>query len=194
MKVQKRNTKRRILTKRICSPEFIKEGDKVKFLLSYVDDQAYRRSLPTSKDLFAYAAGDNTEGQLPEGLDRLYDHSFIIHVDEHEKAIGLDVIPSRSYRGVVPVKGADIQTVRLEYLLGGSVCLVAHKPYKVRANVITNLIEMVDKLIASGKPITLTTKLPGIGKIQIVEADAIEIKLASGRNNSQQMYDLPLDD
>lgn len=194
MKVQKRNTSRRILTRKICSPEFKREGDKVKFLLSYVDDQAYRRSFTTSKDLFAYAAGQNEEGQLPDGLDRLYDHQFVIHVDDSDKAIGIDVIPARNYRGVVPVNNADVQTVRLEYLLGGSVCVVAHKPYKVKASLITKLIETIDKLITDDKDITLTTKLPGLGRVQVVEADAIEIKLSSGRSNSNPMYDLPTDD
>jgi len=194
MKVQKRNTSRRILTRKICSPEFKREGDKVKFLLSYVDDQAYRRSLSTSKDLFAYAAGQNEEGQLPDGLDRLYDHQFVIHVDDSDKAIGIDVIPARNYRGVIPVKNADVQTVRLEYLLGGAVCIVAHKPYRAKASVISNLIEAIDKIIASGKALTLTTKLPGIGRVQSVEADAVEIKLSSGRSNSNPMYDLPIGD
>lgn len=194
MKVLKRNTKKRILTKRICSPEFKREGEKVKFLLSYVDDQAYKRSLPTSKDLFAFAAGENEEGQLPDGLDRLYDHQFVIHTDENDKAIGLDIIPARNYRGVVPVKASEFTTVRLEYQLGGAVCVVAHKPYKAKASMIVSLIEMVDKLISTGKPITLTTKLPGLGKIQVVEADALEIKLSSGRGNAQAMYDLPTDD
>lgn len=194
MKVQKRNTSRRILTRKICSPEFKREGDKVKFLLSYVDDQAYRRSLTTSKDLFAYAAGQNEEGQLPDGLDRLYDHQFVIHVDDSNKAIGIDIIPARNYRGVTPVINADVQTVRLEYLLGGSVCVVAHKPYKAKVSLITKLIETIDKLITDDKDITLTTKLPGLGRVQVVEADAVEIKLSSGRTNSNPMYDLPIND
>ena len=194
MKVQKRPTKRRILTKRILSPEYERQGDKIRFLLSYVDEQAFRRSLPTSKELFSYAAGENEEGQLPDGLDRLYDHQFVIHVDNQDKAVGLDIIPARTFKGVVPVKGADIQTVRLEYLLGGVVCVVAHKPYKVRPSVITDLLKEMDKLIAAGKPITLTTKLPGIGKIQVVESDAVEIKLSTGRRAGQPMYDLPVDD
>lgn len=194
MKVNKRPTVRRILTKRICSPEFKREGDKVRFLLSYVDDQAYRRTLTTSKELFAYAAGENEEGQLPDGLDRLYDHQFVIHADTNNKAIGLDIIPAKSFRGVVPVQGADIQTVRLEYLLGGAVCVVAHKPYKVRPATIIDLLAQMDKLISGGKAITLSTKLPGIGKIQAVEADAVEIKMSAGRRAGQPMYDLPTDD
>ena len=194
MKLQKRNTARRILTKRICSPEFKREGDKINFLLSYVDDQSFCRSLTTSKELFAYAAGENEEGQLPDGLDRLYDHQFVIHVDAAEKAIGLDIIPAKLFRGVVPVKGADLTTVRVEYLLGGSVAVVAHKPYKTRSSVIVELLTELDKLITSGKAITLTTKLPGIGKIQTIEADAIEIKLTNGRKESKPMYDLPTGD
>lgn len=194
MKVQKRNTKRRIITNRIGSPEFKREGDKVRFLLSYVDDQAFCRTLTTTKELFAYAAGTNEEGQLPEGLDRLLYHQFIIHVDDQDKAIGIDVIPSKSYRGVVPVKGADINTVRLEYLLGGAVCVVAHKPYKVRPSIIVSLLAQLDKQIAAGKAITLSTKLPGIGKIHSVESDAIEVKLSSGRGSGQPMYDLPIDE
>jgi hypothetical protein len=194
MKVQKRNTKRRIITNRIGSPEFKREGDKVRFLLSYVDDQAFCRTLTTTKELFAYAAGTNEEGQLPEGLDRLLYHQFIIHVDDQDKAIGIDVIPSKSYRGVVPVKGADINTVRLEYLLGGAVCVVAHKPYKVRPSIIISLLAQLDKQIAAGKAITLSTKLPGIGKIHSVDSDAIEVKLSSGRGSGQPMYDLPIDE
>jgi hypothetical protein len=193
MKVQKRNTKRRILTKRIGSPEFKREGDKVRFLLSYVDDQAFCRTLTTTKELFAYAAGENEEGQLPDGLDRLHDHQFIIHVDEHDKAIGIDIIPSKTYRGVVPVKGAEINTVRIEYLLGGAVCVVARKPYKTRTSAITDLLAHLDKQIYSGKAITLSTKLPG-AKIQAVEADAVELKLSSGRGAGQPMYDLPVDE
>lgn len=194
MKLQKRNTKRRIVTNRIGSPHFTREGDKPRFLLSYVDDQAFYRTLTTTKELFAYAAGRNEEGQLPEGLDRLLYHQFVIHVDDQDKAIGIDVIPAKSYRGVVPVKGAEINTVRLEYLLGGAVCVVAHRPYKVRPSVIINLLAQLDKQISSGKAITLSTKLPGIGKIQSVEADALEVKLSSGRGSGQPMYDLPIDE
>ncbi len=194
MKVLKRNTKRRVLTRRICSPEFKREGDRIRFLLSYVDDQAYRRTLQTSKELFAFAAGDNEEGQLPDGLDRLYDHQFVIHVDDADKAIGLDIIPARNWRGVVPVKGADIDTVRLEYQLGGAVCVVTHKPYKVRPAVIIKLLETMDKMIAAGKAITLTTKLPGIGKVQVVEGDAVEIKLSAGGRTAQPVYELPTGD
>lgn len=194
MKLLKRPTAKRILTKKICSPEYTREGEKVKFLLSYVDEQDYRRTMSTSKDLFAFAAGENEEGQLPDGLDRLLDHQFVIHADENDKAIGLDIIPARLWRGVVPVKGAEVSTVRLEYLLGGMVCVVAHKPYKVRAADIIKLIAAIDKLIITGKPVTLTTKLPGIGKVQVVESDAIEIKLSAGQGSTKPMYDLPLDD
>lgn len=194
MKVQKRNTARRITTARIGSPEYSRENEKVKFLLSYVDDQAFCRTLSTSKDIFAYAAGDNEEGQLPDGLDRKLDHQFVLHTDVDDKLIGIDIIPAKSWRGVIPVKGADIQTVRLEYLLGGAICVVAHKPYKVRPSAIIELLAKMDQLISTGKAITLTTKLPGIGKFQSVEADAVEIKLSAGRRAGQPMYDLPLDD
>lgn len=196
MKLKPRQTARRILTKRIVSPTYdTQPGGKVRFLIGYVDEQAFERALPTSKELFALAAGDNEEGQLPDGMDRLTDHQFVLHVDSKDKVVGMDVIPARVYRGgVVPVNSANVQNVRLEWQLGGAVCRVTQKPHKVKASTLLEVIAAVDELVKAGKDITLSTTLKGLGRVQVVESEAIEIRLTSGgRSSGKQLYNLPID-
>lgn len=197
MKIAKRNTAKRIPSVRIESPETRKnrETGKKELLLSYIDERSNLQSLPTTKELFLYAAGDNSEGQLPDGLDRLSHHRFIIHVDADGVAIGLDIIPARVYRSrVIPVSQKDITTVRLEWELDGAVCRVTQRPPNTKADRIEPIIRAIDALVASGKSITTSTKLNGLGKIVVADADAIEVKLSAVKTTGGSVYDIDAED
>jgi hypothetical protein len=187
MKLKKRNTHRRVLAWRITSPETRPNPTtgKKQLLLSFVDEQGNHNHMPVTKELFLYAAGENEEGQLPDGLDRLQNHKFIIHKDINNQAIGIDIIPSRVYRSqVIPASQRDVTTVRFEWLLNGAVCRVTQRPPNTKAERIIEVIRELDALITAGKDINGSTKIGNIGKVTLVEDDAIEVKLANRKTTA----------
>jgi len=124
MKVKPRDTVSRVAAKRITAPETrIDTNTRKKIvLLSYLDARSNQQHDPTTKELFLYAAGNNAEGEMPDGLDRLADHQFTIHRNAAGKAIGLDVVPARLYRsGVIPSSMVDVKTLKVQYDLDGAV-------------------------------------------------------------------------
>lgn len=183
MKLKKRNTARRVTAESITSPETDPGENGVRIpLLSYIDARGNQEKLRTSKDLFLFAAGDNSEGQLPEGLDRLRDHTYIIHVDADDKAIGLDIIPSRVYRAqVIPASQLNVKNVRVEWMLDGAVCRVTSRPPGIKSDRLTALVNALNKLVSDGKKIDSSTRLEGIGRVVLVEGDAVEVKLNSAK-------------
>ena len=193
MKIKKRNTHKRVTSSRITSPETRKntKTGEPDLLLSYVDARFNHCNHVTTKDLFLYSAGNNDEGDLPDGLDRLQHHKFVIHLDSNDVAIGLDVIPSRIYRsGVIPASQKDIETVKLTWLLGGAVCRVIQRPAGVSATQLIGLIAELDKLATAGSVITETTTLGNHGKVVTAGNGVIEVKLRSAkRAGSAPVYE-----
>ncbi len=198
MKIAPRKTKTRLQSRRITSPEFRvnQETGKKELLLSFADERSNHQHKVTNKDLFLYAAGTNEEGELPDGLDRLTDHRFVVHVDENDKAIGLDIIPARLYRSkVIPVSQVDIKTVKIQWELNGAVCRVIQRPAGVRPDVLASVILELDKLATAGKEIQPRTKLGNIARISAIESeDTIEIKMNATRGQGNPVYALPEED
>ena len=197
MKLKPRKTHRRIVTGRITSPESRKNAEtgKRELLLSYVDDRSNHQHLVTTKDIFLYAAGDNEEGQLPDGLDRLMNHKFVLHLDTNEAVVGLDVIPARTYRSkVIPVSQIGVTTVRFEWMLDGAVCRVTSRPPSTSWEKLIAVIKELDALIAKGTAITASTKLGSLGRVTSVDGDAIEFKMSTGKTGGQPVFDVPTDD
>lgn len=197
MKIKKRNTHSRVTSSRITSPETRKNpatGDP-DLLISYADARFNHCHNVTTKDIFLYAAGNNDEGDIPDGLDRLSHHKFIIHLDEKNVAIGLDVIPSRVYRsGVIPASQKDVDTVKLVWLLGGAVCRVIQRPAGVTASQLIALIAEFDKLASSGTVISETTRIGELGKVVTAGNGMVEVKLRnSKRSGSAPVYESPAD-
>lgn len=185
MKVQPRATATRVIAKRITAP-VVKpsENDSTKkiLLLSYLDNQSRQQHDPTTKELFLYAAGNNEEGELPDGLDRLADHQFIVHKNDKGRAIGLDVIPARLYRsGVIPVSQIDVKTMKVRYDLGGAVARVIQRPFNTRAEQSQLVIMELDKLISAGKAIHSSMKLGNIGTVVNTTDDTVEVRLKASR-------------
>jgi hypothetical protein len=184
MKVNPRNTATRVLAKRITAPETQTDhetGKKI-LLLSYVDQHSNHRHDRTSREIFLYAAGNNEEGEMPDGLDRLSDHQFVIHKDEKGKAIGIDVIPARLYRsGVVPVSQEGVKTLIVQYDLDGAVCRVIQRPFNTRAEQSMRVINELDKLIKAGKSVHTAMKLGNVGTVVNTTDNTVEVRLRSGQ-------------
>lgn len=193
MKIKKRNTHSRVTSSRITSPETRKNAEtgEPDLLLSYADARFNHCHNVTTKDIFLYAAGNNDEGDLPDGLDRLSHHKFVIHLDANDVAVGLDVIPSRIYRsGVIPASQKDVDTVKIAWLLGGAVCRVIQRPAGVSATQLIALIAEFDKLATAGSVISETTNIGGLGKVVSAGSGLVEVKLRSNkRAGSAPVYD-----
>lgn len=193
MKIKKRNTHKRVTSSRITSPETRKnpETGETDLLLSYVDERFNHRHHVTTKELFLFAAGTNDEGDLPDGLDRLSNHKFIIHLDQNSVVCGLDVIPARVYRsGVIPASQKDVTTVKLTWLLGGAVCRVIQRPAGVTAAQLTTLVVEFDKLSTSGVAIVEAMSIGGLGKVVSAGGGIVEVNLRSAkRAGSAPVYD-----
>jgi hypothetical protein len=193
MKIKKRNTHRRVTSSRITSPETRKNQatGEPELLLSYADERFNHCHNLTTPEIFLYAAGNNDEGDLPDGLDRLSHHKFIIHLDENDVAIGLDVIPSRVYRaGVIPASQQDVDTVKLIWLLGGAVCRVTQRPAGTTSTELIALVTALDKLAQAGTVITETTQIPNMGKVVSASGGLLEVKLKNKkRAGSAPIYD-----
>lgn len=196
-----RDTAKRVIAKRITAPETQTDPKTQKKipLLSFIDPASYQRHIPTTKDIFLYAAGSSStaEGEIPDGLDRLLHHEFIVHVNANEKAIGLDVIPSRLYRsGVKPVSQKDVKTLVVTYLLNGAVARVTQRPFNTRFEQSAAVIRALDDLIRAGKPITTTTRLGSLGHVVSVQDNAVEVRLRpeEPKSNRENADDLDDDD
>jgi hypothetical protein len=193
MRIKKRNTHKRVTSSRITSPQTRKntETGEPELLLSYVDARFNHCSNVTTKDVFLYAAGNNDEGDLPDGLDRLQHHKFIIHLDANDVAVGLDVIPARIYRsGVIPASQKDIETVKLVWLLGGAVCRVIQRPAGVSSTQLIALVAEFDKLSQAGVVISETTKIGELGKVVVAGNGLVEVKLRnSKRSGTAPVYE-----
>ena len=189
MKVKPRATHERVAAKRITAPEtrLDKKTNKNIVLLSYIDAGSYQRHCPTTKELFLYSAGTNEVGEIPDGLDRLLHHQYIIHKDSRGKAIGLDIIPNRLYRsGVVPRSQSEVNTLIIQFDLDGAVARVTQRPFNIRFEHSSAIIRELDKLIASGKTITTSVRLGNLGRVVNTTDNSVEIKInasAAGRNN-----------
>jgi hypothetical protein len=197
MKIAPRNTAKRSIAVRITAPETKVDpatGKKIP-LLSYIDAGSYQQHKPTTKDLFLYAAGTNEEGEVPDGLDRLSHHKYVVHTDKDGKAIGLDVIPSRLYRsGVMPVKQEGVKTLIVQFLVNGAVARVTQRPFNVRFEQSHAVIQELDKLISAGKQITASMKLGEVGRVVSAAADAVEVKLNASRRRIQGEANTDTDD
>lgn len=193
MKIKKRNTHRRVTSSRITSPETRKNAEtgEPDLLLSYADERFNHCHNVTTKGIFLYAAGNNDEGDLPDGLDRLSNHKFVIHLDANDVAIGLDVIPSRVYRsGVIPASQKDVDTVKVVWLIDGAVCRVIQRPAGVSATQLIALIAEFDKLATAGSVISETTNIGGLGKVVSAGSGLVEVKLRSNKRSGRApIYD-----
>jgi hypothetical protein len=188
MKAKPRPTKSRVIARRITAPETKTDpasGKRIA-LLSYIDAGSYQQHAPTTKDIFLYAAGSNEEGEVQNGMDRLLHHRFVVHLDAGGKAIGLDVIPDRLYRsGVTPTSQVDVKTLVIEYLMDGAVARVTQRPFNVRFEQSFAVIQELDKLIASGKPITTSMRLGELALVVGVTDNTVEVKLNASRRRIQ---------
>ncbi len=179
MKFKSRDTARRVHALRITAPETrVDEGTGKRIvMLSYINAGSYQVHVPTTKDLFLYAAGTEEEGEPSDGLDRILHHQFTVHEDAKGKAIGIDVIPNRLYRsGVVPIKQKDVKTVILEFHLDGAVVRVPQRPFNFRFAETAAIIREVDKILAAGKRITVSMQVGNAGKVVAVTDNSIEIR------------------
>ena len=180
MKLKKRSTHSRVVSSRITSPETRIDSatGARELLLSYVDARFNHCHNVAPRNIFLYAAGTNEEGDLPDGLDRLTNHKFVIHLDQQEQVVGLDVIPSRVYRsGVIPASQKDVSTVKVMWLLKGSVCRVMHRPAGVTSTQLMALVRALDEFANAGKEITEGTKLSDGSSVTSAGLDSVELKL-----------------
>lgn len=184
MKLKQRNTKRRVVSVRITSPETRVNPRTLKreLLLSYVDGNSDHQHAVTTADLFVYAAGSNEEGELPDGLDRLQFHKFVIHLDEAGTAVGLDILPNRVYRSqVIPASQRDVSTVRLTWLLDGAVVRCTQRPAGVTGNELIALVREFDAMADRGEEVVVNGKIGTLGRVVSISGDTVEIKLKASR-------------
>lgn len=180
MKVDPRPTAKRVVARRITAPETrVDENSGKKIaLLSFINGGSYMEHLPTTKDLFLYAAGRNEPGEEPDGLDRQMNFTYTVHVNESGKAVGLDIIPDRLYRsGVIPVSQKDVKTITLQYDLNGAVVRVVKWPFNTRAEQFKAVILELDKIVATGKTITSGMRLGRLGSVIGTTGNQVEVKL-----------------
>lgn len=184
MKVKPRKTGTHLLARRITAPETKDDkatGKKIP-LLSFIDQASTMRHFPTTKEIFLYAAGTTEEGEISDGLDRLTYHDFVVHLDENpdpkkRKAIGLDVVPNRSWgMGVKPVSQEGVKTVTIQYALDGAVARVIQRPTNFRSAQSIALIRELDKLITAGKTLTQSVRVGGLGTVVSTTDDTVEIR------------------
>ena len=193
MKVKPRATHTRTVVKRITAPETRPDpitGKRIA-MLSFIDGGSYQQHCPTTKDLFLYAAGSSEVGEVPDGLDRLLHHQFIVHKNEKGKAVGLDIVPSRLYRsGVVPKSQEGVTTLVIQYDLDGAVARVIQRPFNIRFDHSAAILRELDRLITAGKPIATSVRLGNLGRVVSTTENTVEVKLtntasAQPTNNAQ---------
>lgn len=189
IKLSKRNTHSTIEALNITSPAAAKDGSGRRTpLLGFIDKAGNQTYLPTTPDIFMLAAGQNLEGELPDGLDRLKNHRFLVRVDDKSFVVGLDFTNIRQYSGRLIPESQDRQTLDIQMLCGGKVFKVVARPHKVRPEVAIALLNFLDS--HSGK-LEVGTALGGFGTITSVGADRFELQ-PTGKRGSRPMFDDPL--
>ncbi len=197
MKLPVRRTHQTAIGVRITAPEFkIDPVTKKKIpLLCWGDESSNHRRNPCNRELFRAAAGRNEVGERPDGMDRLVNHQFTIHLDEDGNAIGVDVIPARQYGGrVVPTNLVGVETLKLQYAEDGSgVVRVLQRPVNTKPATIRKIIAGLDAL--QGKPlkIGLNPVAGNAARIVSLNDGVVEIKL-SARASREAVHDPILDD
>lgn len=178
MKVKPRPTHTRVVAQRITAPEVRTREDGVKIaLLSYIA-AAFQRHCPVTKEIFMYAAGSDAPGDLSTGLDRQLNHSYVIHKDENDKAVGLDIIPDRIYRSFAIPKSQDgVTTMIVRYDLGGAVAVVTQRPFNTEFSHSAAVIKELDNIISAGKAVTVSMRVGKLGRVTAVTENSVEIKL-----------------
>ncbi len=181
MKLPVRDIHTTHLAIRITAPEFRKEGTQRIPLLSWADDSSNHHRTDCTRKLFLAAAGDNEVGEKPDGMDRLMNHHFYVHMNAEGVAIGLDVIPSRTYGSrVVPASQVGVDTLKLQYAQDGSgVVRILQRPVNTKHPVIRRLIAALDAY--NGKAIKVgDNPIKGnAARIVSISDGVVEVKLSS---------------
>jgi hypothetical protein len=197
MKLPVRNTHTTDVAVGITAPEFrIDPTTNKKIpLLCWADERSNHRRNACGRALFRAVSGNNEVGERPDGMDRLTNHQFIIHLDESATAVGVDVIPSRQYGGrMVPTDLIGVTTLKLQYAEDGSgVVRVLTRPVNTKPEVIRNIIRALDAL--QGKPLKIGMQPVANNAAKIVSLNdgVVEIKLSARRNRESVHADM-LDD
>lgn len=197
MKLPIRNTHTTDIAVGITAPEFRKDpttGKKIP-LLCWADERSNHRRNDCGRELFRAAAGNNEVGERPDGMDRLTNHQFIVHLDEDNVAVGLDVIPSRQYGGrMVPTQLVGVTTLKLQYAEDGSgVVRVLTRPVNTKPEVIRKIIEALDALKGKSLKIGMQPIANNAAKIVSLNDGVVEIKM-SARRSSEAVHKDILDD
>jgi hypothetical protein len=184
MKLKHRPTAKRVSAASITAPESRpnpKTG-KPDLLLSFIDTTGNQRHYITTKEIFLFSAGRNEPGEVPDGLDRLSHHKFTVHLDENDRAIGLDILPNRVYRSqVIPASQRDVNTVRLEWLLGGDVVRCTQRPAGVTGDNLAALVAAFDSMAKDGQEPVVSGKVGDLGTIISISGDTVEVRLKANK-------------
>lgn len=142
MKITKRKIASSEVAIRISPPQFMISGGKRIPIISWGDRNANPRRNPCAKELFRVVAGNNEVGERPDGLDRLSNHTFVLHFDGDSTCIGIDIIPSRMYGSkVVPSSLIGVSTLKLSFADDGSgVVRVLQRPVNTKPDLIMAII------------------------------------------------------
>jgi hypothetical protein len=194
MKLPIRKTHTTTIGVRITAPEFKKDpssGKKIP-LLCWGDESANHRRTECSRELFRAAAGQNEVGERPDGMDRLTNHQFVIHLDESGRAVGLDVIPARQYGGrVVPTDMVGVTTLKLLFQEDGSgVVRVLQRPVNTKPEDIRRVIESLDALRGKTLKIGMQPIEGNAAKIVSLNDGVVEIKLSARRSSEAVHKDI----
>lgn len=197
MKLPIRNTHTTELAIGITAPEFRKDpvtGKKIP-LLCWADERSNHRRNECGRELFRAAAGNNEVGERPDGMDRLANHQFVVHLDAEDRAIGLDVIPARQYGGrMVPAQLVGVTTLKLQYAEDGSgVVRVITRPVNTKPEVIRKIIAALDAMKGKTLKIGLQPIENNAAKIVSLNDGVVEIKL-SARASREAVHSDILDD
>lgn len=175
----------------ITAPEFRGGPENRVYLLGFVDKNGNQQHLPTSRELYLYAAGKNQEGEKPDGLDLLTEHSFHVYVTDGT-AVALDIIPTRMLRsGFTYTAQAEVENLTVRVLLKGRVLRVApmERPPGMLASQMRSLFRGIRKA-AAVKPLEAGDNLPSIGTIESVDAAKIVIAPHRAASTGRPMYDV----
>lgn len=197
MKLPTRNTHRTEIGYRITAPEFKLDPETRKKipLLCWADDSSNHRRAECSKELFLAAAGANEVGERPDGMDRLTNHLFVVHLDAKDRAIGLDVIPARQYGGrMVPTHLVGVTTLKLQFAEDGSgVVRVLQRPVNTKPEVIQQIIAGLDAMGGKTLKIGMQPVDGNAAKIVSLNDGVVEIKL-SARASRESVHASMLDE
>jgi hypothetical protein len=177
--IKPRQTAKRVITRRLGQPSIRnnqESGDR-QFILSYVDLNGNMCQFPTTKDICKVVADTSGEGEVPNGLDLLQDHFFVLHFNEEDTVVGLDIVPSKKYSSnTVPLTLVGVDDVQIQYQLGGQVCRVLRRSTKISPEAVITAIKDIDKLLTSKKQLEVGMKA-GSATIEDMLNGVITIKL-----------------